>query len=671
MNDESVLVTNLLTRQTARGDEPALLGFVDHQINRNDSPTEPSLGVEQLASLATRGAIAEVLEDWVSRGVRGESDSSRRLTTAHVSRDIGNLYELTEFEKALHAEADQLVQICRRPLQDLRYQETVQPVGRVRRPARGAAQQLAGHSEQWERWAPDFPIPREILASVREDELDLYENRAARTLIVGAISHLNRRLLHLRSQLTKNTQGRFVLFSGWYWRQERLKVSFDSQDVDVTIAMLEDTVEQLESILVKLASLERSPLFVSTGTRSRVHSLKITNVLRRDHRYRRIPPLWRLWLDAQEDATKERQRLDDPDLSRHGMNALTEILTAKALDWLGYRFNPSEDAYILGNSRISFDASEGATNLSVSDVTGVRVIRLVSLASPLLQSEQANPLSAAHMLDDWIKDHAPDLGSIAILHPIDSGELSSIGRRSLDLISHTGLDSVDTTQTWALIPATPLLIDSLEHVTRFLRWHLSAPAILAYPIRIEFGDANQDDRKEIEDLAGAHLDGRQLVFTSPLSEVLPRLTELGKRRPAGWISSLAIATDFFDSLLRCPVYPGHGVSQTTFEARTNGTFVCECRDCRSKWGTNICGQCGSSIPFSRPGVAVPDGETPNDYFGGDLLSSLCEGASAADVAPVGKGPDSRVNICPSCRVCPRSAQFPSCERCSVHAGSTS
>ncbi len=35
-------------------------------------------------------------------------------------------------------------------------------------------------------------------------------------------------------------------------------------------------------------------------------------------------------------------------------------------------------------------------------------------------------------------------------------------------------DAVDVCRTWALIPATPLLIDSLERVTRFLRWHLTA-----------------------------------------------------------------------------------------------------------------------------------------------------------------------------------------------------
>jgi len=624
-----------------------------------------------LAALPIRSALSEILDELEERLRRRQQRQRVRLETSHVSRGSSGLYDLNDFEKALKADIDHLAWICRRPLQDLRYDEIVQPVGRVRRPARGAAQQLSAHSEQWERWAPDFPIPREVLASIRDDDTNLYENRVARTLVNGALAHLNRRLQELRSHLTKNMQGRHVLTTGWHWRQIRLRSSFDAQDVDTVIEMLELAVAELEAMASRLASLARSPLFDGTEPRTRIRSLRITNVLRRDTRYRRIPPLWELLSSAQDDDVESLKRLDDPNLSQRGMDALAEVLVAKAIDWLGFEYDSETNAYRRGRSSIDFSLSDGATLLKIVDPTGTRHVRVVALATPLRAGDQPDSLRTARLLDQWLSKRPSDVDALAVLHPVDASDILSVEHHERTLIDHTGIDAVDPSRTWAVIPATPLLIDSLERMTRFLRWHLTAPLYLSNVVRLSCGDIDRHDRTMLDGLSSCRLDGGELIVEAPLSaQERQQLQDMADRRPSGWLAAIEQLDALHEAMLHCPVYPSHQTTHTRFERRDNRTFVCSCRSCNSMWGTNICGSCGSSIPFIKPGKAVPDGELPSDFFGGDLLASLCEGATAADVEPIDSGPDLRVLICPACRSCSRSSRFTNCGRCSGRASST-
>lgn len=652
-----------------------ILGITSTNIHETDKGTEPDeVPVDSgslLAALPIRSALSEILDELEERLRRGQQRHQVRLETSHVSRDSSGLYDLNAFEKALQEDIDHLVWICLRPLQDLRYDEIIQPVGRVRRPARGAAQQLSAHSEQWERWAPDFPIPREVLASIRDDDTDLYENRVARTLVNGALVHLNRRLQELRSHLTKNVQGRHVLTTGWHWRQIRLRSSFDAQDVDTVIEMLELAVAELEAMASRLAFLGRSPLFDGTESRTRIRSLRSTNILRRDPRYRRIPPLWKLWSSVQDDDAVNLRRLDDPNLSQRGMDALAEVLVAKAIEWLGFEYDLATNAYRRGPSSIEFSLSDGTTLLKIVDPAGARQVRVVGLATPLRSGDQPDPLRTARLLDNWLSARNSDVDALAVLHPVDATDILSVEHDERALIDHTGIDAVDPSRTWAVIPATPLLIDSVERMTRFLRWHLTAPLYLSNIVRLPCGDIDRNDRKTLDGLSSCRVVGRELVVEKPLSpEELKQLQDMSDRRPSGWLAGIEQLDALHTALLNCPVYPSHQTTHTRFQPRANDTFVCSCTSCNSRWGTDICGACHSRIPFIRPGKAVPDGEQPSDFFGGDLLASLCEGATAADVEPIDSGPDLRVLICPACRSCSKSSRFTNCGRCSERASST-
>jgi hypothetical protein len=350
------------------------------------------------------------------------------------------------------------------------------------------------------------------------------------------------------------------------------------------------------------------------------------------------------------------------------MDVLTEVLTAKALDWLGFVFDPSSGRYRKGSSHITLTGSDGAIQLTIVDTAGTRTVRLVGLATPLRSGDQPDPMQKARLLEAWLNEHADEVGTLAVLHPADSADINSLSHRERTLIDHTGLDDIQPGRTWAVIPASPLLIDTPERVTRFLRWHLTAPLYDGSVIRITCGDLDRNDRKTLECLTSCRLDGRELVVVKPwANNDRELLVGMAPRRPSGWLAAIDNVDASHEALLQCPVYPTHGRADTHFDRRNNGTFVCRCSRCRSEWGTNICGACGSTIPFLRPGKAVPDGETPSDFFGGDLLASLCEGAPASDVQPVESGPDLRVLICPKCRKCSKSSRYKECARCAGHA----
>src|SRR4051812_23660123 len=111
-------------------------------------------------------ALHDLVDEW-DRRLQQEPRPEARLSISHLLVERSTVYDLNDFELEVEATLDVLVAICSRPLDDLRSDDLVQPVGRARRPARAVARQLVAHSEQWARWRPNGPEPREILASIR------------------------------------------------------------------------------------------------------------------------------------------------------------------------------------------------------------------------------------------------------------------------------------------------------------------------------------------------------------------------------------------------------------------------------------------------------------------------------------------------------------------------
>ena len=74
-----------------------------------------------------------------------------------------------------------------------------------------AASYLAAHTEDWDRPLLRGILPKRILAEIRQDQIDIYENRVAARLLDNLGGYLNRRIQRLRriSEISEIQRSRF------------------------------------------------------------------------------------------------------------------------------------------------------------------------------------------------------------------------------------------------------------------------------------------------------------------------------------------------------------------------------------------------------------------------------------------------------------------------------
>ena len=104
-------------------------------------------------------------------------------------------------EDSIEREINHLAAVCRNPRTHIRVETERVLVARARRIAPDAPAWLASHTEDWDHRKLTGIQPRRILAEVREEQWDLYENRIAVRLIDGLVTWLRRRIAEVRRVL--------------------------------------------------------------------------------------------------------------------------------------------------------------------------------------------------------------------------------------------------------------------------------------------------------------------------------------------------------------------------------------------------------------------------------------------------------------------------------------
>ena len=116
-------------------------------------------------------------------------------------------------EDRIEEELDHLVAVCRKPRTHIRVETERVLVARARRLASGAPAWLASHTEDWNHRKITGIQPRRILAEVREEKWDLYENRVAVRLLDHLVTWLRRRITEV-SRVLDDIFARMETFSG-------------------------------------------------------------------------------------------------------------------------------------------------------------------------------------------------------------------------------------------------------------------------------------------------------------------------------------------------------------------------------------------------------------------------------------------------------------------------
>ncbi len=251
--------------------------------------------------------------------------------------------ELQKLDRAIAEHLGHLKQVCCAPRAHLRVEIERVPVSRARRIPRSAAQYLASHMEDWERPTLRAVHPKRIQSLVRDDLLDIYENRVAARLVDNLLRYVSERIRRVRKMRhvfarTKAYEAQAAL-SGSHWRRKRVCGLWgEAIDLDERHRKAEHTLEQLERLRLKLLALMDTPLYRGVPRRAQVSdALILTNILSNDPHYRHVAQLWREWIEFNRKRTLTPQEVyrGQQEFCR-GFDVFCLLLVIRALEQLGY-----------------------------------------------------------------------------------------------------------------------------------------------------------------------------------------------------------------------------------------------------------------------------------------------------------------------------------------------
>lgn len=568
---------------------------------------------------------------------------------------MSNRAEFKPFEQLLKESVGHLAEVCRKPRTHLRVEVERMAVSRARRFPAQVANYLAAHTEDWERPTLRSVVPKRILATVREDQFDIYENRVAVRLVDHLVVYLRRRV-HEVSRLLRVFEeaagNHGAAAAGSHWRQGRIyKLWGETLDASEAKRKAERTLAQLKHLLFAISGMKDSVLYREVPRRATVGTtLTMTNILSDDAHYQRVAELWLEWARlGQEQAVRPRAYFEEmQDLCR-SFDKFALLLTLRALDQLGFeptnleRSLSDREAEVRHGSRVvRLSWADGSISLHGEGVEPLRIVPLCSVLAGLDDEQLRDVLADADA-------NAVHGATTVILYPspADAAEFEhlapELARRLRSLaheVSKAGQRAV------GFLPVSPWDIGSVERMARQLRWVTTAPTFLAYPPMIA--------RPDLPELGSAHawleVAGNQLrVLRAPLeNDVVPakrfvddaaaqlkrleeeresvsrRLREVVRDRGATGVVNarkkelnaeitdtekrlealrrfereLSSAVGVVDDLLECPACNTRADARRDFKAMGQH-FSGKCSDCSTTWGTIACGGCSRSIPVLR------------------------------------------------------------------------
>ncbi len=568
-------------------------------------------------------------------------------------------------EGAILAHLPGLREVFRRPRTHIELRSALVLVGRARRLDPRADVRLASHTEDWEHLTLQGVQPRRVLAQVRDERLDLYENRVAVRLVDHLLRWLATRIVALERWLgvyqdLQRIQDQAGTEGSWRWRDRVFRLWGDANLEDNRRRLAELRLQRLLALRRRLDELRDTALYRAIPRRARVPDvLRASNALQHDANYRRVATLWREW------ARHRRHDEDDPDRHRQrqqdfavGFNRFCRLLVVRALEQLG--LEPDDIEAPLGSERVTIDG--GVLDLTRTDALILqtpagRPLRLVPLPVNL----------AGHRDRDVVVDALARLrgdGDVIVLHLALASQVPSEAAYVASLAHEREASGL------SLLPVSPWDISSTERIARAIRWALLAHAFRAWPPRIhrprgiELGSGwARQDGGEIEvlrpplgrelDLMGlrtkrAELEGQAQALQAERDAVKQeaarsrddrrRLKEANERAKrlnedlkgvererdalTMFIDGLDVALEQLGVVSRCPVCAAlTEVAPSPLKPRGQGTFACSCDACSSTWGTVPCG-CGTKVPFLRtPGArGYSAGDSVDSALGQDVLA---------------------------------------------------
>jgi hypothetical protein len=407
-------------------------------------------------------------------------------STSPLAPGLERMGDAHPLEERIEKELKHLAEVCRRPRTHIRIEVERELLSRVRRIDRRAPEWLAAHTEDWQHRKVTGIHPRRVLAQVREEQFDLYENRVAVRLVDHLVRWLRGRIREVRRVLegmfqrmerikagtrgNRHRVGRIFNLWGEAWKDETWK------------DILEERLQRLEGLLFRLLALMDSVLYREIHRRAEVpDALKTTNLLSNDDHYRGVARLWMDWYTLgarQSPSIRDLYRIHQETVG--GFDAWCMLLLVRAFKQL--RIEPPEEDWEKAIKPGAILPIDGDVHLAwMKDGTfevrlcGECALRIVPLVHPIERMETA---SVAAVVQDLVSSASHQHAWTLILHPA-AHEAETLSLRSAGNPPRFGLDgAVD------FIGVSPFSLDSVERLARSLRWVLLSRRLASYPPRI-------------------------------------------------------------------------------------------------------------------------------------------------------------------------------------------
>lgn len=553
--------------------------------------------------------------------------------------DIQDKIQLQPLTQDIAKNLKHLEEICRRPRTYLKMETEKLPVSRAKRISKHAVSFLSAHPEDWERVKMQTVIPKNVLSLVREELLNLYENRVVARLIDHLLDYINRRIQDVKAikqELDEASNFSSEIEDIFYLNSRRVcSLWGDYVETDMGSLEAEETLKQLQSIQYKLRGLISTPLYQAIPRQATIKgSLKRTNILVHDQHYRYVDQLWRKWSQwkSQNKKTTE-QFFQDGQKFCEGFESFCLLLISRALmgndtsDDKGFSFQPRTNcipkkdgspSYFQGVfGEITMTWNPDGTFLLTDHVLDKRPLKIIPVISNL---KTANCQDLIDTIQDEIEEQTsltnPETPYYLILYPGIKEERQHLSFDLQNSLYTLGSRQFPDQSLVGFLPVTPLDIFSVERIARGIQWWLNGQRYQAYPqlISLQHSLPNQllsfcrclkrsSNNYQFWVKQFPHPEEKQ-SYEKELERMINQSRSQG-RNQRGELQNLEAIKNMnlwekieeaINPLVICPVCH-HPDNQNNFRALETGCFSCFCNQCGSEWGTKMSSQFNRKYPY--------------------------------------------------------------------------
>lgn len=561
-------------------------------------------------------------------------------------------------EKELIAGLGNLEEVCKRPKTQLMIEEERLPVSRCKRPAVRAPIVLSARSEDWKQRTLWGVRPQKILGVVRDENFEIYENKIAVTLVKHLDIALFNRIRDVRriiDPIQKKINYQQVVGDARNYRRAHriLKLWADSINDESHLDYARETLNRLKALHRRILALKDSPLFRKIGRISVPGlQLRMTNILQHDETYRGVADLWIAWEKHIHDSSP------DPDIrwlleqnAVEGLNHYAFLVIVRALDNLGYypssRYEETplavNGAWELSGPLDTLRLRRQGTKIFLEKIDSGKCLEIIAIPSML---------EASISIGEWLSSIKLYPHSRFILN-VTADDSRALPKERLRLRS-LGNQGDDSTLMFSSI--APWDLESVERVTRAMRWFIWADYYQSYPPSLSFESGwsippNKPDWLKIVNSKGivvrpstdSKYSWNDLTnrLNSTIEEVSALQSKIANTKdPRSKLQfkqkldeaqrllvfdhkateELLSAKNSIEKLLVCPICSTRSTPYSFEEA--DNLFRCKCHDCDSAWGLRSCNKCHVKYPF----IFFPGNEPTEDLsdidrrYGSDVLA---------------------------------------------------